>query len=102
MVYLLFAVGCAFLAWWQNRVALTRVMFLILAFLDLMSGIAVPSVSYEWHLQANYVNRALYFFFFLLLAFMASIAAFWHYATRLVATVVLEVQGLDTAQESFL
>jgi hypothetical protein len=101
VVYLLFAIACAFFALWQNPVALSRVTFLILAFLDLTSAIAVVCVSYGWHVRANYVNRALYFFF-LLLALAGSIAAFWHCATRLIAPAVLEVQGLDKAEESFL
>jgi hypothetical protein len=101
ILYILLGIAAAFLSWFRNAVVLSRVTFLILAFLDITSGIAAPSVSWAFQDTANYANRVAYFMF-LEIALLGSIAVFWRYVTGLIAGGVIEQSGLDGPQESFL
>lgn len=101
VLYGLLGIACGFLSWWRNAVVLSRVTFLVFAFLDITSAIAAPSVSWSFQDNAAYVNRVAYFMF-LEVALLGSVAIFWHYVTGICASQYLEGAGVDAAQESLL
>jgi hypothetical protein len=101
VLYIALGLICAFLSYWRNAVVLSRATFLILAFLDIASGIAAPLTSWAFQDNANYANRVAYFMF-LEIALLGSVTVFWHYLTGIVAAQFIESAGIDTAQESFL
>jgi hypothetical protein len=101
VLYGVLGILSAFLSWWRNAVVLSRVTFLILAFLDIASAFAAPSVSWAFQDNANYVNRVTYFMF-LEIALLGSVAVHWHFLTGLVGGPYVEQAGLEAPQESFL
>jgi hypothetical protein len=100
-LYLVLGIALAFLSYWRNAVVMSRVTLMILAFLDIASGIASPLVEYEFFNDAGFLNRSIYCLF-LLIAFLGSLAAFWHYLTGVIAAEYLEQAGIDAGQETFL
>jgi hypothetical protein len=101
VLYLILGITVAFLSCWRNAVVISRVTLMVLAFLDITSGIAAPIVEYEFFNDAGYLNRSIYCLF-LLIAFLGSLAAFWHYVTRAFASEYLEQAAIDSGQETFL
>jgi hypothetical protein len=101
VVYLLLGISLAFLSYWRNAIVLSRVMLIILTFLDITSAITVPIVKYDFFDDAGFLNRSVYCLF-LLIAFLGSLATFWHYVTGLLASDYLEQAGIDSAQQTFL
>jgi hypothetical protein len=76
VLFTVLGILCAFFSWFHNASLLSRATHLTLAFIDITSAITAPNVSFQFHDDANYLNRVAYFMFLLIGAF-GSVALFW-------------------------